>query len=251
MFALATAIKINIVLLMPGFFFYLWTQRQWLRSIAITLMVYSGVILALYAPFWQNGAALNVLSVNPGTNLNVNTLAEFVTDFLNGAAHLLTGHTIKAAGQVTHTASIIIFVFIYAVLCLKTMSGAHRLHTPLHLIQFSALTWLLYCAFGAPWFWPWYTITFFGLFALLEATQEFSWQAPTLLGTLTIPRAVRLFTMGVFSIYLFGAQPLSAYTPYFFPMHWAHFRGLCTWIIPLSVFGLYAWSKRHQWRRFL
>jgi hypothetical protein len=250
MFALATAIKINIVLLMPGFFLYLWTQRQWLRSIRVTLMVYIGVLLALYAPFWQNGAVLNVLSVNPGTNLNVNTLAEFVTNVLNGAAHLLTGHTINAARQVTHTASIILFVFIYGMLCLRTIHGPHRLYTPLHFIRFSALVWLLYCGLGAPWSWPWYTITFFGLFALLEATQEFSWQAHTFLGRLTIPQATRLFTIGVFSIYLFGAQPLAPFIPGFSPMRWAHFRGLWTWIIPLYVFSLYAWSTRHQWKRF-
>jgi hypothetical protein len=251
MFALATAIKVNIVLLMPGFFLYLWTQRQWLRSTAITLTVYIGAVLVLYAPFWQNGTALNVLSVNPGTNLNVNTLAEFGADFLNSLAYLLIGRTTNIFGQITHTASIITFVFMYGVLCLRTLYGPHRLYTPLHFIRFSALIWFLYCIFGAPWFWPWYTITFFGLFALLEATQEFSWQAPTFLGTLTIPRAVRLFTIGVFGLYLFGAQPLATFIPGFFPMRWAYFRGLWTWIVPVCVFSLYAWSARHRWRRLL
>ena len=251
MFALATSIKINIVLLMPGFFLYLWTQRQWLRSTAITLTVYIVTVLALYAPFWQNGAALNVLSINPGTNLNINTMAEFSADFLNGIVHLLIGRTLTIFGQITHTASIIIFVFIYGLLCLRTMYRQHRLYTPLHFIRFSALVWFLYCALGAPWFWPWYTITFFGLFALLEATQEFPWQARTFLGALTIPRATRLFTIGVFGIYLFGAQPLASFMPDFFPMRWAYFRGLWTWIVPLSVLSLYVWSTRQRWRQWL
>jgi len=254
MFAFATAIKINIVLLMPGVLLYFWTQRQWFRSIAVTLTVYIGVLLLLYAPFWQNGAALNVLSVNPGANLNVNTLAEFGTDFLDAVAHLLTGHLMKGpffTGQVTHMASIAIFFFIYSVLCLRAMHRSYRLVTPLHLIRFLALIWFIYCALGAPWFWPWYTITFFGLFALLEASQVFSWSTWTFLGTLTIPRAVRLFTIGVFSLYIFGGQPLGFVVPGFYPMRWTYFRGLWTWIIPLYIFSLYVRSKWREWMRFL
>jgi len=251
MLALATAIKINIVLLMPGFMFYLWAQRQWLRSIATTLTVYIGIVLTLYAPFWQNGSALHVLSVNPGTNLNVNTLAEFAADLLNGVAHLLTRHTVNVAGLITHTASVTIFVFIYGLLCLRTIYRSHRLYTPLHFLRFSALLWLLYCALGSPWFWPWYTITFFGLFALLEAMQVFSWETQTFWGALTVPRAVRLFTIGIFGVYLFGVQPLSLPIPGFFPMRWAYFRGLWIWIIPLYVFSLYVWSKRNQLTRLL
>jgi hypothetical protein len=103
---------------------------------------------------------------------------------------------------------------------------------------------------GAPWFWPWYTITFFGLFALLEATQAFSWQANTPWGTLTIPRAIRLFTIGIFGLYLFSGQALNTAIPGFSPMRWNYLRGLWAWLTPLFVIGLYAWSKRHEWRRW-
>ena len=34
-----------------------------------------------------------------------------------------------------------------------------------------ALAWLFYCAFGSPWFWPWYRTTFVGIYALVEATD--------------------------------------------------------------------------------
>lgn len=249
MFALATAIKINVVLLMPGFFLYLWTQRQWLRSIIVTSALYGGIVLALYAPFWQNGTALKVFSVNPGANLSVNSLAEFSSDFLDGVIHFLTGSITNTTGPVIHTASMIIFVFVYGLLCLRTMQRPYRLYTPLHFLRFSALIWFLYCAIGAPWSWPWYTITFFGLFALLEATQEFSWQARTFLGTLTLPQATRLFTIGVFSIYIFGAKSLDTPISGFSPMRWAYLRGLAIWIIPVYVFSVYAWSTRHQWMR--
>jgi hypothetical protein len=256
MFALATALKINIILLMPGFILYLWTQRQWFRSTAVVLTVYIGILLALYAPLWQNGAILDVLSVNPGTNQNINTLAEFCADVFNALAHLLIGYNVgqqsPSPGElVTHAASMITFTFIYGLLCLRAMYGRNRLVTPLQLIRFFALTWFLYCALGSPWFWPWYTITFFGLFALLEASQAFSWRADTFLGTLTIPRAIRLFTFGVFSLYILAAQALYAFIPGFFPMRWAYLRGLVVWIVPLSVFILYTWSKRYQLKRFL
>jgi len=89
------------------------------------------------------------------------------------------------------------------------------------------------------------------LFALLEAMQVFSWETQTFWGTLTVPRAIRLFTIGIFGVYLFGVQPLSLLIPGFFPMRWSYFRGLWIWIIPLYVFSLYVWSKRNQWRRFL
>jgi hypothetical protein len=251
MLALATAIKINIVLLVPGVILYLWAQRQSTRSICKILAVYIGTVIALYAPFWQNGAVLRVFTINPGTNLNVNTLAEFGAVSLSTVVHVFTGHTLNRAGQIVHTMSIIIFIFIYATLCLRAIQRPHRLFTPLHLIQFSTLIWFLYCSLGAPWFWPWYTITFFGLFALLEATQEFSWQAQTFWGTLTLPLAIRLFTLGVLSLYVFDGQPLTAFIPGLFPMHWAHLRGLWAWSVPLYLFSLYAWPKRHQWRRFL
>ncbi len=256
MFALATAIKINIVLLIPGLLLYLWTQRQWLRAIATTLTVYSVLVVVLYAPFWQNGAALAVLSINPGTNLNINTLAEFLADFFNAIAHLLTGYTVPRqtpfpAERFTHTTSTAIFLLIYGMLCLRAMYRQHRLYTLRQLIRFLTLIWFLYCMLGAPWFWPWYTITFFGLFALLEATETFSWQADTFFGTLTIPQAIRLFTIGIFGLYLFAGQPLNIGIPGFSPMRWNYLRGLWAWLIPVYVFGLYARSKRHRWVRFL
>jgi Dolichyl-phosphate-mannose-protein mannosyltransferase len=256
MLALATAIKINILVLIPGLVLYLWTQRQWLRTIVITLTVYVGLVVALYAPFWQNGAALAVLSINPGTNLNINTLAEFLADFFNAIAHLLTGYTVPAqtpfpAERFTHTTSTIIFLLIYGMLCLRAIYKQHRLYTPLQLFHFLTLIWFLYCMLGAPWFWPWYTITFFGLFALLEATEALPWQADTFWGTLTIPRAVRLFTIGVFGLYLFSGQFLNIGIPGFSPMRWNYLRGLWAWLIPVYVFSLYARSKRHQWMRFL
>jgi hypothetical protein len=256
MFALATAIKINIILLMPGFLLYLWTQRQWLRSITATLAVYIGIILAMYAPFWQNGAVLTVLSLNPGTNQNINTLAEFFAQAFNALAHLLTGYKVPTqvpfpAERVTHTISTVIFAFAYGLLCLRALYGQHRIFTPLHLMRFWALVWLLYCVLGAPWFWPWYTIAFFGFFAVLEATPVLSWQAQTCWGTLTLSRAVRLFTFGIFSLYLFATPPLSPAIPDLPSMRWAYLRGLWVWLVPLYVFSLYVWSKRHQWMRFL
>jgi hypothetical protein len=256
MIALATAIKINIVLLIPCLILYLWARRQWILPVTLTLTIYFTMLTLLYLPFWQNGDVLKVLAVNPGANLNVNTLAEFLADFYYAIVRLLIGYVpprtaVFPSEEVTHLTSMIIFVLAYGLICLYVINGRHRLSTPRQLFYFMALTWILYCGFGAPWFWPWYTTTFFGLFAILEATQAFSWQFPTFLGTLTIPRTVRLFTFGIFGLYFYSVLPLNSLIPNFYPMRWCYFRGLLAWLVPVCVCSIYLWSKRQHIRYWL
>src|SRR5437660_82560 len=80
--ALAACIKITFVLLFPGLLLYIWAQqpRRWL-SIALSAVVYLGAFFVLYAPFWQGGAVLHVLNINPGVTRDINSLYDTLVHF--------------------------------------------------------------------------------------------------------------------------------------------------------------------------
>jgi len=183
LFALAACLKINVVLFAPGLLFFFWSQSprriSWMVEVA---SVFLGIMLLLYLPFWQGGAVLNVFRVNPATYRNGNSLAEFASHLYNSLAHKpnviprLTpnGPITSPSEHLTHTLSIALFLLIYAILCWRAMRGSQRITGSSDLIRWMSVLWLLYCAIGSPWFWPWYLVTFFGLFALLEACHEAS-----------------------------------------------------------------------------
>jgi hypothetical protein len=75
------------------------------------------------------------------------------------------------AERFLHVFSIGIFVLIYLLLLWRVVRFSQRMRTVGGLIYWMAVAWLLYCAVGSPWFWPWYLVTFFGLYALLEAGE--------------------------------------------------------------------------------
>jgi len=102
--AIATCLKLNVALLFPGLLLFLWAQqpptnqrvgarvypsrlalalRARLIQLSLTLATYGGIIILLYAPFWQNGAYLKVFQVNPGTIRNINSLPYFLTRIFN------------------------------------------------------------------------------------------------------------------------------------------------------------------------
>src|SRR3989440_6283912 len=83
MLALATCLKLNIVLLVPFVFIFVW-KKSLRRGILALALIYAGIIALLYAPFWQNGAILNVFRTNPTTSRDINTLAEFLSRLYNG-----------------------------------------------------------------------------------------------------------------------------------------------------------------------
>jgi hypothetical protein len=110
---------------------------------------------------------------------------------------------------------------------------------------------LLYCALGTPWSWPWYAVTFFGLYALLEAYQEgnemnsnVQWRwlrgrdksgmhdksAPYI----RLPLAVRLLSFSLLTLYCFYAWgPRYSFVPGLPGFEWAYFSGLWVWLLPL------------------
>src|SRR6266704_1664606 len=83
MLALATCLKLNIVLLVPFVFIFVW-KKTLRRGILTLALIYAGIIALLYAPFWQNGAILNVFRTNPTASRDINTLAEFLSRLYNG-----------------------------------------------------------------------------------------------------------------------------------------------------------------------
>lgn len=245
LFALAACLKINTVLLFPGLLLLLWGRGLPLRQIALCLGLYLSCIVLLYAPFWNGGAILDVLRVNPSASRNINTLAEFLGQFYNA---LIVSHfemTIPIIGspgeRLTHTLSMGLFVLCYLWLCWQALRHPWRLRTASGLIQWLALVWLLYCAVGTPWFWPWYLVTFFGFYALLEASGESRRWPLTLvrwrgLAMLRRPLPFRLLSLTMLMLYCSYAWALhGAFVPFLPGFKLAYLRGPCAWLLPLFL----------------
>ncbi|HZO75127.1 MAG TPA: hypothetical protein VFB60_23165 [Ktedonobacteraceae bacterium] len=237
MLALATSLKINIVLLLPGLLLLLWTHPQRIRSIIAVLAVYAGSIVLLYAPFWDHGAVLGVLRVNPGTYRNINTVTEFLTHLYNSILQLLGYPKQPDIGSPAeiflHTLSLAMFALAYLLLCGRALFTRNVLRTPVDLLRWMALIWFLYCALGAPWMWPWYLVTFFGLFALIEAVDIDLWQQKPVFGILRLPLAVRLFSFSMLFLYCFYAWGPSLIIPGLPGFQWTSVKGPVVWFIPL------------------
>ena len=242
MLVLATCLKLNTVLLVPFFFLFLWKQER-LKHVSVQLslaktltllLTYAGAILLLYAPFWQNGALLLVFQTNPTASQNINTLAEFFSRLYNG---IVAGRGLSvlvndsAAERIAHMVSVGMFVLLYAILFWQAIVRNQSMKTLPSFVRWLALAWLLYCACGTPWFWPWYTVTLFGLYALVEATSETNL---LLFGLLRLPLATYLLAFSMLSIYCFYAWgPHDSFLPGLPGFQWAYLRGLWGWVIPL------------------
>src|SRR5207237_2733731 len=170
----AKCLKVNALVLAPGLLLFLWIQRQKMLHVLAAAMTYLGLIMLLYAPFWQHGAIFGVVKVNPEASRNINSPADFLTHLYNGlAAHF--GARIAApigspAEHLFHTASLALFLILSILLCWRTAHNPKFISTFPRLIRWMAIAWLCYCLTGASWYWPWYITTFFGFSALIEAT---------------------------------------------------------------------------------
>ena len=258
-FALATCLKVNVILLVPGLLLFVWWQAHSvpmrLRSITLMLAVYILTIPVLYAPFWSHGSILLILSVNPGTSRAINSLPEFLSHLYNS----LVTHSTQESGFLAETVLRFVseagFVVAYLGLC---WYGLRRRDASFErMIRWMIVAWLLYCFLGSPWFWPWYLVIFFGLFALLEAipNNEFlQLKSPLSVvqrcivdvrerNSFTIHRwttdkansgvvlAVRILTFCMLSLYCFYAwSPYGSFVPILFHFRWAYLRGLWAWL---------------------
>jgi len=243
--AIATCLKLNVALLFPGLLLFLWAyQPRNIRHIAATLATYLGSIIVLYAPFWQNGAYLKVFQVNPTAIRNINSIPDVLTRIYNSIVALLGYPLAPAIGSlaehITHTLSIGVFLILYVLLCWHALRAANRIDTLPKLIRWMALAWLLYCFIGSPWYWPWYIVTFFGLYALIEATSSRElpfFRTGSRHSPYRFPFAVRLLAFSTLSLYCFYALT-SAPFPGLPALTLASPGGLWIWIIPLcALFG--------------
>lgn len=279
--ALGTCLKINLILLLPGLLCYQWLQemeqpvRQRLKRVGGSLAAYVGLIVALYAPFWNGGAIFNVFEVNPATYRAINTLPDTLSHLYNGIAAAF-GFPVGApigspAEHFLHTLSMGLFVLIYAGLCWQVLRNPNRLRSIYGLVRWMTLTWLLYCAVGSPWFWPWYMVTFFGLYALFESSkpaqayleegfntvgatrfeQSGLWRRFEQFQLLLLqPRVARMLTFSLLTLYCFITWgPQHTFIPFLPGFVWSYFGGLWAWLLPFLFFTRRSVSKYGQLKR--
>lgn len=238
--AFAACIKITLVFFLPGFLLFLWIrQAHRLPDILLAATTYIATLLLLYVPFWDHGAILNVLNINPGTFHAINSPYAFViylSASLRGSS--VFPATASASSHIEHLAhvgSMTLFAALYALLLLWSVYRWRYKNAWPALLRWMALVWLLYCLLGSPWFWPWYLVTFMGLYALIEAgnltnTQPF-------VKFFRLPMAVRLLTFSMLSLYCFlSFAPVMSFIPPFTHLTWAELGGLWLWLIPLLAF---------------
>lgn len=236
--ALATCLKVNVVVLMPFVLIFVRKQikgPEALRITSLLALVYTGTIILLYAPFWQSGALLNIFYTNPTTSRDINTLVEFFSRLYNSLISVL-GYPPpplfgSASESFTHTLSIGIFVVIYIYLCWRAIRRPEALNKLPSLLRWLAGAWFLYCLIGTPWFWPWYMVTFFGFYAILAGTSLEKEGRPDFS---RLSLAIALLTFSMLSIYCFYAWgPHDSFIPGLPDFQWAYLRGPWAWLIPL------------------
>nr|BBH94931.1 hypothetical protein KTA_31300 [Thermogemmatispora argillosa] len=243
--ALAACLKINTVLLFPGLLLLLRSRGLSFSQLAFCSGLYVCCIVLLYAPFWDGGAVLEVLRVNPSASRNINTLAECLGQLYNAVivSHFeVTIPIIGSPGEhLTHTLSMGLFAVCYLWLCWRALRHSWRIRSVRGLIQWLALVWLLYCAIGTPWFWPWYLVTFFGLYALLEASGDSKRWPLTLvrwrgLAGLRRPLPFRFLSLTMLMLYSSYAWALhGAFVPFLPGFKLAYLRGPGAWLLPLLL----------------
>lgn len=244
--AVATCVKINIVLLVPGLLLFLYFRRPFkVHYVLAAAATYVGTIILLYTPFWRGKDTLEVILINPNSSQNINSLADFLSRLYNSVMHVygypLASTTYTPSEGVTHIIGMASFACVYLLLCWWAIRVPERINTIPGLIRWMAFVWLLYCAIGSPWYWPWYLVTFFGLFALIEATHESKkWS----FYFLQLPLATRLLAFSMLSLYCFYTWgPLHTYVPVLPGFIWNNVCGLWIWILPLLAFRLRSRSK--------
>ncbi|HEU0003934.1 MAG TPA: hypothetical protein VFQ36_23710 [Ktedonobacteraceae bacterium] len=246
--ALGTCLKINIVLLAPALLCYIWMQApagRRLKQAGATLASYVAIIVLFYAPFWQGGAIFNVFRVNPATYRTINSVPDLLAHSYNAVAGWfgdLSGAPVDSpAERFMHTFSTGIFVLLFLVILWRMVRAPWHLRSLRGLIYWMAVVWILYCAIGSPWFWPWYLITFFGLFALLEASDEeatsenqphiFPWR----LWFMRTPWTARLLTISMLTLYCLITAPARNFVHGLPGFQWSDTTGGWAWLLPLAA----------------
>lgn len=240
MFAIATCVKMNIVLLVPGLFLFLYMQRPRFSYVLATFATYVSIIIIFYVPYWKGKAMFNVLLISPPATLNANSMAASISHLYKGIVHgnaySLSSAMPTPSEKLAHILSIVIFVLVYTILCWQAIRNPAHINTIPKLIRWMAVVWLLYCAIGSPWFFPWYLVTFFGLFALIEASSKHDqWR----FYFLQLPLATRILAFSVLSVYCFSTWGAwHTFIPLIPGFLWIYLSGVWIWILPLLALRL-------------
>jgi hypothetical protein len=253
--AVASCVKITLILFLPGLLLFLWIRQphRWLHT-TLAAFAYIGTLLLLYVPFWNGGAILRVLNLNPGAFHAINSPYAFLI-YLSAS---LRGSYVPPANvsfsshieHVAHVGSITLFVIAYALLLLHAFyTWRHKNAWP-SFLRWMAVAWLLYCLIGSPWFWPWYMVTFLGLYTLIEANNFMAISPIT--RVLNFPLAARLLSFSMLSVYCFlSYAPVVSFVPPFTHLTWAELGGLWIWSIPLLALfvPLKSSARLHEQRK--
>ncbi len=257
--AVAACLKITMLVLFPGFLLFLWLRPQpllqekrfrWiskLPKVFASTGVFAGIIVLLYAPFWQNGELLHILLVTPGASRDINSIYEsFVRIFAYAKGIYISPENVDTGSwieTVSHQVSTILFVILYAAFCLRSLFLPRSINTLPALIRWLALAWLLYCFVGSPWFWPWYITTFLGLAAVIEPVQIQEIVAsftprPFQGKSFNLTIFSRVISVSMLSIYFFTIlAPDAILIPFLPHVRWMYLRGLLAWVPPfLAVY---------------
>ncbi|WP_126583440.1 hypothetical protein [Tengunoibacter tsumagoiensis] len=239
LFAVAACIKISLLLLFPGYLLYLWSQKAtyslWQQRLELILAhccLYSGIILVLYAPFWQFGELLTIVKTSPVLLRTINSPYESLTRIIDHLTGRYRSQDIDQGSLLerqSHQISAIFFCIIYGYICVQSVR--HSVVTPSALVRWLATVWLLYCFAGSPWFWPWYTTTFFGLAALIEAEGK-----PYLrMSAGFFALFIRLLSISMLSFYSFNSWSAESSLPFLPHIRWMYVRGIWIWLPSLLI----------------
>ncbi|HLG79180.1 MAG TPA: hypothetical protein VKX46_22405, partial [Ktedonobacteraceae bacterium] len=207
--AVAACVKITLLIFLPALLLYLWmrwaTRARYQRAV-VEVVAASGIYLCtmvlLYAPFWHQESLRYVFQVAPTASRDVNSLYETVASIY---AHFSGGSLSDnlapgtSAEVFSHSLSTILFACVFGIYCLRSIRSPVLINTFPALVSWMAWAWLLYCIIGSPWFWPWYTTTFFGLAALVEAAHAYKKRSVPWLSLF-----VCLLAVSMMSMYSFG-----------------------------------------------
>lgn len=234
--ALASSIKITLIFFLPGLLLFLFLRyMRSRRQIALALLAYGATLVLFYTPFWDAGKILHVLSINPGAFHTINSpyaVGIYLLASLFGSPVLrATASAGSPIELLAHFVSMVLLVLGYGILLLRAMmTWRHKMLLPAF-VRWMALVWLLYCLLGSPWFWPWYIVTFLGLYALIEASMA---EHSFLTHRLNLPMAVRLLSFSMLSLYCFVSfAPAASVLAGLKHFTWGDLAGAWIWGIPL------------------
>jgi hypothetical protein len=205
-FALATLMKFNMVLFIPGYMWLLlWeaapgglrnapVRRLWRLTQAVGLMLVTAVLF--YLPFWAGPATLKHITAGPFAELSVNSFGYLVRYKLPE----ISSHIAAALGWQPHDmwatdaigrrlewpsrwGPILIFA-VFALL--KTW---HARTFPRMLSAWGWMTFV-YLTVGAVWFWPWYVTWLVPIVALMGPGRLFVATQILCIGSMTMYAAV-------------------------------------------------------------